>query len=306
LGKVRHELENSSTSSFGEQGIEDAISYAERASYARIDWGRLREKVHLAQVPTAVLGFLIVSLVALVAVAGAAAVQRWVSVEVRKTHTTGLAQIQGALGAMFGVIVGFSAFLVLNKHHTTIQTVETEAADVEEIYRLAEPLPEAKQERVQRLAASYARVVVEEEWPMMGQGKSSPRADALIEELRESIQEGYRTSTGTEQEILGKELDVVDELDEDRAARLIAMRQRLPSILWGALVVLAIAIMGLSHLVGMKSRRVHMLSAGALAVGITLVLFMVGVLDRPFGTDFGLRPQPFELVLGEIGGTRGR
>jgi hypothetical protein len=49
-----------------------------------------------------------------------------------------------------------------------------------------------------------------------------------------------------------------------------------------------------------------MLSAGALAVGITLVLFMVGGLDRPFGTDFGLKPQPFELVLNEIEGITGR
>jgi hypothetical protein len=77
-------------------------------------------------------------------------------------------------------------------------------------------------------------------------------------------------------------------------------------MLWTALVVLAIAIIGLSYLVGMESHRIHMLSVGALAVGITLVLFTVGILDRPFGTDFGIGPQPFELVLDEIGGTRGR
>jgi hypothetical protein len=84
----------------------------------------------LAQMPTAVLGFLIVSLVVLVAVAGAAVVQRRVSVEVRNTRTTGLGQIQGALGAMFGVIIGFSAFFVLNKYHTALDTVQTEAADL--------------------------------------------------------------------------------------------------------------------------------------------------------------------------------
>jgi hypothetical protein len=305
LGKARHELENSSTSSFGEQGIEDEISYAERASYARIDWGRLREKVHLAQVPTAVLGFLIVSLVALVAVAGAAAVQRWVSVEVRKTHTTGLAQIQGALGAMFGVIVGFSAFLVLNKHHTTIQTVETEAADVVEIYRLAEPLPEAKQERVQRLAASYARVVVEEEWPMMGQGKSSPRADALIEELRESIQEGYRTSTGTEQDFFGEQLGVMDQLESDRVARLVILHQHLEYLLWVALVVLAILLLGFSYMIGMESRLIHLLAIGAMAGGIALVLFTIAELDQPFGMNPPVSPEPFQLVLHEMQGDGG-
>ena len=99
----------------------------------------------------------------------------------------------------------------------------------------------------------------------------------------------------------------MDELDEDREARLIHVRQRLPSILWIALVVLAIAIIDFfSFLVGMDNRRLHLLTVGALATGITLVLFTIGILDRPFGTDFRVRPQPFELVLHEIEGNRSR
>ena len=103
---------------------------------------------------------------------------------------------------------------MLNKYHTALDTVQTEAADVEEIYRLSVPLPEAKQERVQTLDATYARVVVEEEWPLMRQGKRSPRADAIIKELRGSIQHGYKTSTGTEQDFFGEQLGVMDDLDQ--------------------------------------------------------------------------------------------
>jgi hypothetical protein len=259
----------------------------------------------LAQMPTAVLGFLIVSLVVLVAVAGAAVVQRRVSLEVRKTHTTGLGQIQGALGATFGVIIGFSAFLVLNKHHTTIQTVQTEAADLVEIHRLAEPLPEAKQERVQRLAASYARVVVEEEWPMMRQGRSSPRAEAIIKELRESIQEGYKTSTGAEQDFFGEQLGVMDQLESDRVDRLVTLHQHLEYLLWVSLIVLAILLMGFSYMIGMESRLLHLLAVGALAGGIALVLFTIAELDRPFGMNPPVSPEPFELVLHEMEGDGG-
>jgi hypothetical protein len=265
-----------------------------------------REAGLLAQLPTAVLGVLIILLTVLVAVAGVTLAHNRVPVELRESNTVPLGQINGGLNVMFGVIVGFSAFLVLGEYSDAQQTLQSEAGDLEQIYRLAEPLPEPKQAQVQGLAASYARVVVEEEWPLMRQGRTSPRADALAEELRASIQEGYRTTTGTEQEILGKELDVMDELDEDREARLISVSQRLPSMLWIALVVLAIAMIGFSYLVGMESRWLHLLTVSALAVGIALVLFMIGILDRPFGTDFGLGPQPFELVLHEIGGKRAR
>ncbi len=256
----------------------------------------------MAQVPTAVLGFLIISLAVLLVVAGVALTQRRVPLEIRKSHTTGLSQINGGLGAMFGVIVGFSAFLSLNKYHAAQLTVQSEAGDIEEIYRLSQPLPEPKQEQIQKLAASYAHVVVEEEWPLMRQGRTSPHADALAEELRRSIQEGYKTTTGTQQRFFGEELDVVDELDEDREARLTDVRVGLPGILWVALVVLAISLIGFSYLVGMESSRLHLLTVGALATAISLVLVTIGILDRPFSTDFGVRALPFELVLNEIGG----
>ena len=254
------------------------------------------------QVPTAVLGILIIVLTVLCAVAGLTLVQRRVPADERKSRTTGLQQISAGLGAMFSVIVGFSAFLVLNKYHAAQLTVQSEAGDLEEIYRLAEPLPEHEREVIQGLVLSYARVVVDEEWSLMRQGRWSPRADTLAEDLRRTIQEGYKTSTGAEQQFFGEELDVIDDLDEDREARLIVVRTGLPSILWVALVVLGTSIIGLTYLVGMESRRLHLMTVGVLAMGISLVLFAILVLDRPFGTDFSVGSQPFELVLREIGG----
>jgi hypothetical protein len=252
--------------------------------------------------PTAVFGVLIVALAVLLAVAGVVLMERRVPAEIRKSHTTGLQQISAGLGAMFGVIVGFSAFLVLNKYQAAQQTVQSEAGDIEQIYRLAQPLPEPKREQIQGLAVSYVRAVVGEEWALMRQDRISPRADDLADELRRSIQEGYKTSTGAEQRFLGEELDVMDTLDEDREARLINMRIRLPHVLWVALIILGVSIIGLSYLVGMESHRLHLLTVGTLAAGIALVLFTIFVLDRPFGTDFRVGPQPFELVLQEIEG----
>jgi hypothetical protein len=136
----------------------------------------------------------------------------------------------------------------------------------------------------------------------MREGRWSPRADALAEELRRSIQDGYKTTTGANQQFFGEELDVMDELEEDRDARLIVARTGLPTILRVALVVLGTTIIGFSFLVGMESHRLHLLTVGSLAAGIALVLFTIFVLDRPFGTDFGVKPQPFELVLDEMQG----
>ena len=94
----------------------------------------------------------------------------------------------------------------------------------------------------------------------------------------------------------------MEDLEEDRDDRVIALHTGLPAILWVALVVLGVSMVGLSYLVGMESHRLHLLTVGTLATGITLVLFTMAILDRPFGTDFRVGPEPFELVLHEIGG----
>jgi Protein of unknown function (DUF4239) len=258
----------------------------------------------LAQLPTVVLGILIILLAVTLAVAGTALVHNRVPVKVRDSHTVPLGLLNVGLTGMFGIIVGLTAFLVLGEYSDAQQALQSEAGDLEEIYRLAVPLPEPKQEQIQGLAASYARVVVNEEWPLMEEDRTSPRADALIEELRSSIQQGYKTSSGAEKDFFGEELDVMDELDADRESRVLAVHQRLPPILWIALVILAIATIGFSSLVGMESRRLHLVTVGVLATGITVAMVTIGVLDRPFGTDFRVQPQPFELLLDEIEGNR--
>ena len=255
-----------------------------------------------AHVHTAVLGVLIVSLAVLLAVAGVVFMERRVPAEIRKSRATGLQQISGGLGATFSVIVGFSAFLVLNKYHAAQQTVQSEAGDLEEIYRLAQPLPEPRREQIQGLVISYAHVVIDEEWPLMRQGRSSPRAEDLADDLRGSIEAGYKTGDDVEREFFAEELSAMEELEDDRDARVIAVRTGLLAILWVALVVLGVSIIGLSYLVGMESHRLHLLTVGTLATDIVLVLFTMAVLDRPFGTDFRVGPEPIELVLHQFEG----
>ena len=59
--------------------------------------------------------------------------------------------------------LGFSLFLVWQQYDAAQKMTEREAATVEELYRIAGGFPEPERGRPQDLAASYARIVVEEE-----------------------------------------------------------------------------------------------------------------------------------------------
>jgi hypothetical protein len=113
----------------------------------------------LEYAPTAFLFLLLVLLSALLGVAGVALAQRLMPVPRRKPHTSAIGILYGGLYVLFGVIVGFTAFLVMNKYNAALATVQSEAADVAQIYELAQSLPESERNEVQR-AVRHARSVL--------------------------------------------------------------------------------------------------------------------------------------------------
>ena len=106
---------------------------------------------------TAIWSIVVVSVAVAVAVAGLILVQRLVPFSVRESHNSHTGAMFGALYVVYGLMVGFSAYLVAFQFDAAQQTVENEANSVEEIYRLAEQLPGQERREVQDLAESYAR-----------------------------------------------------------------------------------------------------------------------------------------------------
>jgi vacuolar-type H+-ATPase subunit I/STV1 len=79
---------------------------------------------------TTLFGVAILSLAVLAAIAGLMVAQRWVSLELRQSHNLTIGIVYGALHVSFGVIIGFSAYLALNKYTLAQEAVVNEAGDV--------------------------------------------------------------------------------------------------------------------------------------------------------------------------------
>jgi hypothetical protein len=250
---------------------------------------------------TLLLGGLILSLSLLLVVSGLIFAQHRIPLELRLSDNVPLSVIYGVISVTFGVIIGFSAYLVLNKYTTSQTTEANEAADVRALYYLAGEFPQPQRDQIQGLTVSYARAVVEEEWPLMEQGQPSPRAAALNQDITESVT-GFEPSTSPEQALYSQALQRTHELNQNRTLRLLYASKGLPPILWFVLGVLAIMIILFSYLLGMESARLHILAVAALTAGLCFTMFTTIVLDSPFGGDLRVSPDAFERVLTEIEG----
>jgi Protein of unknown function (DUF4239) len=251
-----------------------------------------------------VTGLLLIAVAMLVAVGGLILVQRLVSTERRKQQNDVAGFIYAVLGVAYAVLLGLMLIAVWEKWNSAEDVSSDEANELAGIFYWAHALPQPEGRHVQELVRSYAQVVVEEEWPLMAQGRSSPEAWATLDELRATIL-GLQPPTdakrtGYDQMRYNEMLEQLHSLGDARRERLLAAEQGLPPVLWVVLILGGVVTVGFTYLFGLNNTLVHLLMVAALALIISLSLFTVAALDHPFQGDIHIHPDAFEQVLGRF------
>src|SRR5918993_2665709 len=105
----------------------------------------------------------------------------------RQPHNNVAGFIYAVVGVAYAVLLGLILIAVWEQWEAAKITADDEANEVAEVFYLAHRLPQPEGRHIQELARSYAQVVVEEEWPLMEQGRASPQAWASLDELRGAV-----------------------------------------------------------------------------------------------------------------------
>jgi hypothetical protein len=144
--------------------------------------------------------------------------------------------------------------------------------------------------------------VVDEEWPMMERGQTSPRADSLLRRLTSKILE-FDPHTKGEQVLYESGLTQLHDAADARRSRLLEVREGIPDLLWVVLVVGGVITVCFTYLFGLKSNLAHALMVAALTLLICGILFTIGEFNNPFSGVVEIRPEAFKEMLGSFGGT---
>ena len=171
----------------------------------------------------------------LVAVAGLVLVQRLVPPERREGQNDVAGFIYAVLGVAYAVLLAFVVIAVWQDYETAQTNVDSEAHELAGVYYNASQLPEPERTRIRHLARTYARVVVQEEWPLMKRGKTSPWADSLLRQLRLQILE-FDPRTKGEQVLYERGLTQLHDATDARRSRLLEVREGIPNLLWVVIV----------------------------------------------------------------------
>ena len=119
------------------------------------------------------------------------------------------------IGAVYGILLGFVIVSLWEGFNAADENVGREATALSQIVRSAQAFDPAARDEVNRAVGEYAHAVVDDEWGLLRDGKTSERASQGISNVYSALQR-YEPKTETQKTFYAAS---VEHLDEALAAR---------------------------------------------------------------------------------------
>ena len=239
---------------------------------------------------------LVIAATVLLTIAGTVLIRRWVSVDVLKLNNEVAGFIYAVIGVLYAVLLGFTAIIVWEQFDKAQAGVDQEANELADLYRDAQAFPDDTRTQLETQLRSYARLVVEKEWPAMAERKSSRESWEMYNQLWRTYHE-FRPQNEHQMIWYEQSLTRLNQLGDQRRLRLLSSRSEgVPNVMWVALLGAGVITIGFSFLFGTKSTTAHVLMTSGLAMTIGLVLVSILALEEPFAGLTRVDPEAFEQV----------
>ncbi len=250
----------------------------------------------LTTFPAPLLAVLMLGAFMLVGVGGLVLARQSIQIDDREGLHEVAGFIYATIGVAYAVLMAFVVLVVWEQLSAAEANVQEEAGIVRALNEDARayPAPVAQQLRLQLQA--YTRSVVDDEWPAMASGLSSPKTDAALRAIEDTLL-AFKPTNVQEQVIFGESFTQINRVIVDRTLRLHQSQAAVPDTLWLALIIGAVVTISFSYFFRVGSLVAQGLMTAALAIVIASVLFVIVEFDRPFTGDIRVEPTTFEQLL---------
>ena len=212
-------------------------------------------------------------------------------------------QVLGVAASLFGLLLAFVVVIEFQAYSSAGDNVAAEADGLAAIVRDSKVFDEPGGAEVRSAIGRYVRTVVDDEWPLMRQGKESQAAWQAMDGVFASMQ-GYAPVSSSQVAFYDDSVRHLNAVLEERRDRLGASDGNdLPALIAALVVVGSIVILGYVTLVGSKSAAFHAIGAGSIAVIVGFSLVVLLTLQFPFSGGLAVDSRPFqEGVLAQLVG----
>lgn len=225
--------------------------------------------------------------------------QRFIPHHRREPHNDVAGFIFAAVSVVFAVPLAFVVVALWTNNDTAKQTSFKEANELAGIYWVARQMPLPLGAQMEHQTLEYANTVIEDEWPLLAKHRTSPKATALVYQLRDSVFT-FKPSNMAEQVQYDHALTHVEALAGERRQRLNQAEESLPDLLWAILVGSALITVAFTFLFGLSSSLAHTVMVLTLAGLVVVSLVVVREMSYPYAGTMKVHPTAFEVFLSRL------
>ena len=250
----------------------------------------------LLNVPTIVIGLVILVISVGFAVGGVLLVRRCIPPSKLKSHHDIAGPIFSTLGVIYAVLLGFTTIVVWQDFNDANTTLVKEANYYSDIYRDMSGLSAAFREKADTAMDAYIDALINDEWQIIDEGKRSEKVQVAAQAVWE-LYGSYEPKTETEKIFLAESIRKMDEAGEMRRQRLMDAQAGLNPVLWFAIIVGGIITITFTFFFGSENLTLQLIMTILLSALIALVLFTILAMDFPFTGDFAIKPDALVQML---------
>ncbi|HEY5533406.1 MAG TPA: DUF4239 domain-containing protein [Ignavibacteria bacterium] len=215
-----------------------------------------------------------------------------------ENHIVG-SYIFNGFSVTYGVLIAFVVYANWFGYEKAQQNVTEETTYLSNFYRDTRILPDSVKSIVTDKLIKYTEAVVEDEWPLMAKGETSPKAMNALDDLWDTYSR-IPVSKITNTYFYQVSIEKLNLVSMQRRLRILDMNQTTPEVIWIVIVLCAFISVSYSYFFTTKKRKAHLFLIASLIVINVSLFYLIYVLDHPYQGYATISPEPFKLILNKF------
>jgi hypothetical protein len=197
---------------------------------------------------------------------------------------------------LYGITLGLIAVTTWENFMHVSGIVSEEAASIAALYRDTSGFPSPVRDELHDRLREYTRYIIEKAWPAQRRGEILTDGNRMIDEF-ESAMLAIEPKTDGQRILQAEALKAFNQLVEFRRQRIEAVNKGMPGVIGGVVLLGGVLTILASYCFQLKEFKFHLLLSTGLAVMISLLVFLISALDRPYRGAVSIDPIAYQIVL---------
>jgi hypothetical protein len=202
----------------------------------------------------------------------------------------------GILVTSSSVLFAFTIIILWQTLNVAKSTVEDEANALSKMQMNSATFPIEEKKKIKNAVHIYVSTVVQEEWPLMRQGYSSPSATVALEKVYAAI-ESYRPTGQLDQLFYREVLESFNVVYRARHARLEKLESVIPSSLYSIILFSMFLLLLTGALLSTKEKTSHVTLLVIVSTLIGLNFALITAFNYPFAGEISVSDEPFTSMV---------